>query len=221
MLNKIEKFTEEEIDVLYPIIDALIDQGSIPRVLATPKSQRINPLYEKCKENFQLLQNYFELMRIELRHNPDHEVFYIFDAFQRRAKPLSAHETYTALLLRLIYDEHYTDAGNTDPHITSLEELMQKGSETGLITESYGKTAWRNIFKLFKSKNIIAFNGNASDLNPQTPIYITEMITLLVTPERMHRILESAEANIDNNINQEEEKNIEWEAVQNETLFAN
>ena len=186
-MRTIEPLSDEEYAELTDIMTALLKSGSIMKSKIDPltKMQKNDPRYERLRVIENQVRVFLFAFGINLMHDSTYGIYYVKSDTAERSR-LTKEQTYLLFILRLIYDEKMREA-NLEIK-TTRKEIRDYGDKTGLITETIPETTWDSTLTFLKNKNIIVYPGAIRNLEDDTPIYITEMILIAMSLERMKRI---------------------------------
>ena len=195
-MRNLEPFTSQEIDELNSVMSTLFKNGSIAKFDIDPHTglSKANKDYDACRLLEDQIRVCLSPLRIELAHDPSFHIYFLRSDKMKGAS-LSADMTYTLLVLRNIYDEDMKTASLRKAK-TSVKEIRIKAADMGLLTENMKKTGTiKEILRTLKRKQIITFAGTLLNLTDETPIYIQDMIVIVMSADRMARLCDEAEEN--------------------------
>ena len=186
---------EKEKNEIGRIVKLLLQNNSILKGTRDKRGNLSdNTDYDLCNQYFEDVSAYLNLMGITLRHDAEHEIFYVVKADGNNSPFISKGRNelpmeYSFILFAI---KHFYDDNWNDPSATIRDVLDWCGNDTPFITKEVGDAKLKKILSFFKSKNIIQYAYDVNQLiRDNEKFYITPIISLYVTPELNKRFYDA------------------------------
>ena len=181
----ISTLSETDKDEIVSVIAELEDKNSIFKRKIDPRTgyytKEINS-YSLCEKWETLLREWFQFAKKDLLHDRGREIYYIrTDPDALYCKKSLGTGTFILFGLKHYFDEKSASNYLRDVHIT-VGELKSYLDEIGLISKAIPD--FNDQMDFFKKKNVVFFEGTSKNLTADSVLYISPIITLIITPER-------------------------------------
>ncbi len=175
------------------VCNQLLSHTFILRSLYTKDRGRIrNPDYTFVTAHFEVLYQYFALIRWQLFQEDHNGYCYIINDDGTNRLQLSKEETALFLCLRLIYDEKLQDLGMGQDVIITVQDLLDKLITDFGIMKSYSKQ--KTLAQLAVAEKYRVIQRIKSALNSTEAMFaIMPSILTAVPSGRIHALVQSLE----------------------------
>ena len=182
---------EEQNQEVKEIICLLLRDGSILKNKLDPKSgkMRANLYFDKCSRLEDEVNEVLWYMNMRITRSEYDDIYFI----RHDQPPINMHPallTYVLCILKTIYEEKLETSLDI---FTNLREIRVKGEDLALLPNGYKMTEMREVLKYLKRHNVIVYSGGSASIDDDTKIYITDMIKIALSNEKVSK-LENAEA---------------------------
>lgn len=189
MLKELEDISLTECDQIKRTIQDLLRQTCILQVKCDPVTleKRDNPRYEICVKYQDFLQDYFNMLGMELVHEPQEHI-YRLQGTGVPVEKMSLTTTRILLLLKLIYGDKIMGDG-LRATVTNMAEIRTYGKDTNLLTRKLTAQEWQEAFSTLRTHQILEIPGAIGNITDDTPLLINRTVLMFCRYSDMNELL--------------------------------